>query len=261
MSKNDPHDENVAIVTGAGSGIGLAITRKLLAQGARVVACDLNLDALTEVQQPGLVPLTIDVLAEKTPTTLVDAAVGMSPIGKIDSLFNCAGVLSLTPASKLTKAEWRRVMDINLDSYFFVTQAVGAVMQTHQRGAILNVASIAGSHGVPTGLAYSVSKHGVIGLTRSLAIEWAPHGIRVNALSPGFTTTGMTEDFRMGEPARYADRLSRVPLGRAGTADEQAEMALFLNSEAAGYATGLNIELDGGGHALYSGYAPARLEV
>lgn len=257
----DPHQDRLAIVTGAGSGIGLAITRKLLEQGARVVACDLNIDALNDVQQPELVALAVDVMAETTPASLVDTALSLSLTGRIDSLFNCAGVLSLTAASKLTRSEWDRVLDVNLTSYFFVTQAVGTTMQSHRRGAILNVASIAGSHGVPNGLAYSVSKHGVIGLTRSLAMEWAPYAIRVNALSPGFTVTGMTEDFRTAEPDRYADRLSRVPLGRAGTPDEQADMALFLNSDAAAYATGMNVELDGGGHALYSGYASGRLDV
>jgi NAD(P)-dependent dehydrogenase (short-subunit alcohol dehydrogenase family) len=250
-----------AIVTGAGSGIGLAITRKLLARGARVVACDMNLGALADVQQPELATVAADVTAETTPTSLVEAALDLSPTDTIESLFNCAGVLSLTPSSELARSEWDRVLDVNLTSYFLVTQAVGAAMREARRGAILNIASIAGSHGVPIGLAYSVSKHGVIGLTRSLAMEWAPYGVRVNALSPGFTTSGMTEDFRVAEPARYADRLARVPLGRAGTADEQAEMALFLNSEAAAYATGMTIELDGGGHALYSGYAPARLDV
>lgn len=253
------HRNLTAIVTGAGSGIGLAITRKLLNQGARVVASDLNLHALEDSAQPGLVAVAADVTAETTPASLAEAALKLSPHDRIDSLFNCAGILSLTPASELARSEWDRVLDVNLTSYFSVTRAVGVVMQKARKGTILNVASIAGSHGVPTGLAYSVSKHGVIGLTRTLAMEWAPYGIRVNALSPGFTSSGMTEDFRAAEPERYADRLSRVPLGRAGTAEEQAEMALFLNSDSAPYATGMNVELDGGGHALYSGYAPAKL--
>lgn len=254
-------DQNLtAIVTGAGSGIGLAITRKLLARGTRVVACDVNLGALSDLQQPELVTVAADVTAEPTPAALVTAALDLSPTETIDSLFNCAGVLSLTSASALAKSEWDRVLYVNLTSLFLVTQEVGVAMQRARSGAILNVASIAGSHGVPTGLAYSVSKHGVIGLTRTLAIEWAPYGIRVNALSPGFTTSGMTEDFRTADPARYLERLSRVPLGRAGTADEQADMALFLNSESAAYATGMNVEVDGGGHALYSGYAPAGLD-
>lgn len=251
----------VAVVTGAASGIGLAIADGLLAEGATVVANDVNPEALAALAAgaPGdrLVTMAADVAAPDTPTALVEAALDLGG-GRLDALFNHAGIGSATAALDLGEDEWRRVMGINVDAAWRLAVAAGRVMVDQRGGAILNTASVAGTHGLPGRLAYVTSKHAVVGLTRALAVEWGPDGVRVNAICPGLTESGMSTRLRQTNPEYWSAREAVVPLRRAGHPHEQAETALFLCSDDASYVSGLVAEVDGGAHALYSGYTVSR---
>jgi NAD(P)-dependent dehydrogenase (short-subunit alcohol dehydrogenase family) len=251
------YEGRVAIVTGAASGIGRAIVEGLLAEGAFVVANDLNAEALESLADERLVTVAGDVSDPTTPSRLTEAALSLGQ-GRIHALFNNAGIGSSTPSLDLDPAEWRRVMDINVDAVFRLSVAVGRVMIDQGGGAILNTSSVAGTNGLPGRVAYVTSKHAVVGLTRALAVEWGVHGIRVNAICPGLTETGMSEWLRKEAPEYWAAREAVVPLRRAGAASEQAAVALFLCSDDASYISGLIAEVDGGTHALYAGYTVSR---
>lgn len=252
--------DKVAIVTGAGSGIGREITLGLAREGAAVVACDVAEGTLDKLAAEVNVEQVIgDTADEGTATRCVEAARRVG--GRVDILVNNAGIHLSKPAEELSPAEWRRVLGINLDGYFFTARAAGEVMIGQRSGVILNVASTAGVSAALNSAAYVASKHGVVGLTRALAVDWARYQIRVNALAPGLTATEMVRAFAERAPELYAVRQSRVPLGRAATAAQQAATALFLLSEDSAYTTGQVVVVDGGGQALYSGYeAPAQVE-
>lgn len=255
----------VAVVTGAGSGIGLAITEGLLNEGATVVANDVAPEALTALEEwatglgvaDRLTTVAADVAAPQTPTDLVEAATKAGG-GRLDVLFNHAGVGSATPALEIGEEEWSRVMAINVDAVMRLAVAAGRVMVDQGGGAVLNTASVAGTHGLPGRLAYVASKHAVVGITRALAVEWGPLGVRVNAICPGLTETGMSQRLKRTSPDYWAAREAVVPLRRSGLPREQAATALFLNSDEAAYVSGMVTEVDGGAHALYSGYTVTR---
>ncbi|PWJ02444.1 hypothetical protein DKG34_38510 [Streptomyces sp. NWU49] len=249
----------VAVVTGAASGIGRAIVEGLLAEGAMVVANDVSAGPLTELQGDQVVTVAADVREPGAAQQLADAARGLGD-GRIDVLFNNAGISRARPAAEVDDATWSHVMGVNNDAAFHVATAVGRVMIEQGHGAVLNTASVAGTHGLPGNVPYVVSKHAVVGLTRALAVEWGVHGIRVNALCPGLTATGMNTRVRAVDSGYWEAREAVVPLRRAGTPEEQAAVALFLNSEEASYVSGLIAEVDGGTHALYAGYAVNRPE-
>ena len=172
--------------------------------------------------------------------------------GRIDVLINNAGISVVAPAEDFVA--WDRVLRTNLYSQFFWSKAAAnAAMIPVGHGAIVNVASIAGLAAVPNQIGYVVSKHGVVGLTRSLAVEWGRHGIRVNCVCPGITATDMTTGPTGMDPERLKARVQRVPLGRMGTAAEQADTIAFLASDEASYLSGLIMNNDGGQLALHSG--------
>ncbi|QNL93771.1 SDR family oxidoreductase [Aeromicrobium senzhongii] len=252
------YDGKVAVVTGAGSGIGRAITEQLLREGASVVANDLDVSALAADESPGrLVTVAGDVSADDMPQRLLDAVVTLGG-GRVDVLFNNAGIGSARPALDIRPDEWRRVMDVNVDAAFRLATTVGRVMVDQGAGAILNTASVAGTHGLPSRVAYVVSKHAIVGMTRALAVEWGPSGVRVNAICPGLTESGMSERLKRDSPDYWAAREAVVPLRRAGLSAEQASTALFLCSDEAAYISGMIAEVDGGTHALYAGYTVQR---
>ena len=250
------YEGRVAVVTGAASGIGKAIAEQLSAEGAIVLASDLNAEGLGELQGANIHIVAADIADPATAGQLVEAATAVGA-GRIDALFNNAGISVIGPAETFAIEDWRRVMNINLDAAFRVAIAVGQVMIEQRGGAILNTASPAGMFGIPNSIAYVVSKHGLVGLTRGLAVEWGQYGIRVNAICPGLTATGMNTQLRAERPDRWSEREARTPLGRGGVPSDQAATALFLNSVEAAYTTGQVAEVDGGQHALYSGYTVA----
>ncbi|MFF1919784.1 SDR family NAD(P)-dependent oxidoreductase [Streptomyces sp. NPDC058221] len=242
----------VAVVTGAASGIGRAIVDGLVAEGALVVANDVSGGSLGELVSDRVVTVAADVREPHAAQQLVAAARDLAG-GRIDALFNNAGISRPGRAEEVDEETWSHVMGVNNDAAFHVVTAVGRVMIEQGHGAVLNTASIAGTHGLPGNVPYVVSKHAVVGLTRALAVEWGVHGIRVNALCPGLTATGMNTRLRAADSGYWQAREAVVPLRRAGTSEEQASVALFLNSSEASYVSGLIAEVDGGTHALYAG--------
>uniref|UniRef100_B0T5Q4 D-xylose 1-dehydrogenase n=1 Tax=Caulobacter sp. (strain K31) TaxID=366602 RepID=B0T5Q4_CAUSK len=246
----------VAIVTGAGGGIGKVTARLLAAQGAVVAVNDLDAAAaqatLDDILSDGGQALAIPGDAADEDFANQAVAEVMRIRDRIDILVNNAGISVVAPAEDFVA--WDRVLRINLYSQFFWSKAVAkAAMIPAARGAIVNVASIAGLAAVPNQIGYVVSKHGVVGLTRSLAVEWGRHGIRVNCVCPGITATDLTTGPGGLDPERLRARVARVPLGRMGTAAEQAEAIAFLASDEASYLSGLILNNDGGQLALHSG--------
>lgn len=245
-------DGRVALVTGAGSGIGRAAALALAAAGAVVVVTETagKGEAAEETAQlvassgGGALAVELDVRDLDSIERCVEQARRWQ--GHIDVLVNNAGIAIRKPAFDLTPDDWDAVLDVNLRGVFFVSQAVGRVMRDQERagGAIVNVASIMGLVGSLERAAYGASKGGVVNLTRVLAVEWAPHGIRVNAVCPTFVDTPLTRPMFDARPEYRAEVLAKTPLGRLATVEEVADAILFLAG--ATMTTGHALTVDGG---------------
>jgi NAD(P)-dependent dehydrogenase (short-subunit alcohol dehydrogenase family) len=242
----------VAVVTGAASGIGLAVARRLSAAGAAVVIGDLN-GAAAEAAAAGLggkaVAVAGDVCAWATGEALAQAAA--DHFGGLDILINCAGLFPSGAALDLTEAHWDQVVDVNLKGAMSLSQACGRRMRDFGRGgAIVNIASVQGLRPKAGKAAYASSKAGLIALTEVLAQELAAHGVRVNAVAPGPVMSegalaAGAARAEGGEAARAA-YIARLPLGRFGTPEEIATAVHFLASPAAAWITGATLTIDGG---------------
>lgn len=243
--------DHVAIVTGAASGIGRATAEAFAAEGARVLVSDINdeggAETVARIESAGgeAVYRRADVSEGAHVAALVDAAVARW--GRLDAMVNNAGVGGVRASVQdYPERDWQRTMAINAGGVFSGTQHALRVMVPAGRGAVVNVASVAGLKGFPFSSAYAASKHAVIGLTRSAALEVARKGVTVNALCPVFLDTPMvTRDLaRAGMPVERLE--AGIPLGRLGTVAEAAEAILYLCSEAGRFHTGLALPLDGG---------------
>jgi sorbitol-6-phosphate 2-dehydrogenase len=253
--------DRVAIVTGAAQGLGEAIAERLAHEGAHVVVADINLDGARDVaqrltQEPGAraIAVRVDVTSEDDVARMVREAI--QEFGRIDILVSNAGILVSGDTTQFEIEQWRRVIDVNLVGYMICAKHVAKVMVEQNSGAIIQINSKSGKKGSFKNTAYAASKFGGIGLTQSLALELAPHGIRVNAICPGnlldsplwvdslykqyAKRLGMSEaDVRR----RYEEQ---VPLGRGCTYEDVANLVVFLASDESSYMTGQAINLTGG---------------
>lgn len=233
-----------AIVTGGGSGIGAAIVRGLLAEGARVVIGDLNVASVEEFAakyDDSVIGCVTDVTDADQVERLVHTAT--ERFGRLDAAFNVAGFGLHADVLDIAGESWQRVLDVCLTGLLYSVQA--EARQMLRGGAIVNVASINGDTPMRGGVAYCSSKAGAVMLTKVAALELAERGIRVNALSPGLTDTPLTAAI-LAHPAARKAYLDRIPLNEVGTPEQMASAALFLASDDASYISGVDLAVDGG---------------
>jgi NAD(P)-dependent dehydrogenase (short-subunit alcohol dehydrogenase family) len=243
-------DGRVALVTGARKGIGLACARGLAEAGARVVITTRQVEegeaAAGQLRAGGLSisSITGDVSRQSDVEAMVDDI--EREVGPIDVLVNNAGVVVHRPALEVSEASWRSVMEVNLDAVWFCSQVVGRAMIGRRRGSIVNIGSISGIivNRPQWQPAYNASKAAVHQLTRSLAGEWAPFGVRVNALALGYVGTDMTSEIE--DPERRRWWVEDVPMQRMATPEEVAPAVVFMASDASSFMTGGVMVLDGG---------------
>jgi len=241
----------VAIVTGGAIGIGRAYVLGLAGEGADIVIADIDLESAKKVAGE-VEPLGRRALAIKTDVTkkeeveqLVEKTV--DAFGKIDILVNNAGMAQFVPTDEMNKADWDRIIDVNLTGELLCAQAVGRQMIKQKYGKIINIASTGAHRGLSGLAAYCASKGGVVALTKALAVEWAQHNINVNSVSPGSTITPMT----VGTGLDVEKEIQRTPLARINKSEDLVGTIIFLTSSASDNITGQDITVDGGITALY----------
>jgi NAD(P)-dependent dehydrogenase (short-subunit alcohol dehydrogenase family) len=238
----------VALVTGAGSGIGRATAQRLSAEGAHVVCADMTMEGAAEtalaISSAGgeALAVAIDVIDEAACGQMVDKT--LERFGRLTTLVNSAGVRSDPPEALPGPREWRRVVDVNLTGTYLASRAALAALTASGAGSITNLASIFGLVGGSTSSAYAASKGAIVNLTRQLAIDLAP-AVRVNCVCPGVIETPMTAALRQ-DPAWVQEVLKRYPLRRFGHVDEIAAAILYLASDEAAFVTGVALPVDGG---------------
>jgi 3-oxoacyl-[acyl-carrier protein] reductase len=235
-------------VTGAAAGIGRVLAQALLGQGAATAMIDSHPEVRALAEHTSA--RALGIVADLSSAAAAEGAIGAAwdELGGLDALVNVAGIYPVTPALDRAEAEWDRVLDVNLKAPFFCSRALAARLVAAGRGGrILNVSSTAGTLARPGIAHYGASKAGLNQLTRVLAVEWAPHGILVNAVLPGVIETDRVRAHNASAGGRdeAAAKQARVPLGRFGTADEVVELCLFLLSGAE-YCTGALFTVDGG---------------
>ncbi|MBX3080267.1 MAG: glucose 1-dehydrogenase [Anaerolineae bacterium] len=241
----------VAVVTGGGRGIGREIARVLAGAGATIAIAELDPDtaedAAAEMRTMGRDALAVPTDARSSASVNAMVEQVLKQFGKIDILVSNAGIARNTPAESTSDEDWLSVIDLNLNGVFWSCRAVGKHMIERKSGAIVNIASMSGSivNKPQPQAAYNASKAGVIHLTKSLAAEWAPYGVRVNSVSPGYIGTDMTKrGLATGDWGRVW--MEMTPMNRLGTPSEIAHAVWYLASDAASYATGTDLIVDGG---------------
>jgi len=239
---NQPERKRLALVTGAGSGLGAAIGRRLALDGYRIVVIDTNIGhvSVEYATVPEVVAHATDITDETGVETMLDA-LGDVP----DVLVNNAGIVRFGPLLEHSVDDFRKVLDVNLVGTFIMARAVGRRMVKRGSGAIVNITSLNAVAPSPDAGAYPASKAAVALLTQHLALVLGPHGIRVNAVAPGFIDAGMGAAIYHDPDVRSA-RSGSVPLGSLGTAEDVAEAVAFLVSDKARYTTGQQLMVDGG---------------
>ncbi len=243
------------VITGGGSGIGAAVALGAAHGGADVLVAGRRPEALAEVTRAAagasghLTAFPADVTSSADVAALVAECRrlwGDESGCRVDGLVNAAGVAGIVSAEDLTDGEFGRILDINLTGSFRVSREIGKLMLQAGRGSIVLIGSLTSLGGFPGRAAYAVSKHGVIGLTKALAAEWGASGIRVNAVSPGFVRTPMTDSAGRRGLLDFEQIEGRTPLGRRADPSEMVGPTLFLLSQAASFVTGANLIADGG---------------
>ncbi|HWV66286.1 SDR family oxidoreductase [Chitinophaga sp.] len=237
----------LAIVTGGGSGLGLAIAERFVQQGIRVVIAGRNQDRLNAArQQLGALchPIHLDVTELAAIPGFVQTVIDQ--YGPIDILVNNAGTNMKKDFTDVTDEEFQQVLLTNLSAVFSMSREVVKHMLLQQSGCIINISSMAAQYGIPKVIAYSASKTAIDGMTRAMAVELSPKGIRVNAIAPGFIYSDMTAKALDNDPERKAKVFGRTPMGTMGQPADIGDAAYFLASDAAKFITGVILPVDGG---------------
>lgn len=241
--------KSIALVTGAAQGIGRCIAQTLGARGYALALNDVRspTDTLAALRDAGCE--AIEIVGDIVDERVMQGGVGQieSRWGRLDVLVNNAGVSCIRRAEETSAEQFRRVLDINLLGAFNAARAAGSVMLARRSGSIINIASIAGLVGIADRVAYNASKHGLIGMTRTLAAEWGGHGVRCNAVCPGWVKTEMDAADQAGGSYTDADITERVPMGRFASPQDIANAVCFLaDPDASGFINGQAIAVDGG---------------
>ena len=237
----------VALITGGGTGIGLDMAKCFVRSGATVIITGRREEVLKEAVQAigqGAHYLVNDVSDLSQTTSLVHQIV--SQFGQIDVLVNNAGINMKKHAIEVSDEEFNRIIQTNLNAVFALTREVGKHMLDRKSGSIIMISSMAAYYGIDRVAAYASSKTGIYGLVRVLASEWSQHGIRVNAIAPGFIETAMSRTAMNSDPDRKHKAMDRTPAGHFGKPEDVAWAAVYLASDASSYVTGVSLPVDGG---------------
>lgn len=247
LQNNKPEENRIAIITGGGGGIGLAIAEKFVRQDILTVIVGRDQERLHSVSQKlgeKCIPICLDLNDLSSIPGMVRHV--MEKYGRIDILVNNAGVNMKKELTEVTDDEFYQVLHTNVRAVFALSREVVKVMLEKGQGNIINISSMAAQYGLPKVIAYTASKTAIEGMTRAMAVELSPRGIRVNCIAPGFIATDMSERALNGDEERKQKVLSRTPLGKLGEPADIGEAALFLASERAKYLTGVILPVDGG---------------
>jgi NAD(P)-dependent dehydrogenase (short-subunit alcohol dehydrogenase family) len=249
-------ENKIAIVTGAADGMGLGITTRFLEQGAKVVATDVNAEKLTAALggESDARTLAIDITADGAAQAIVDLAV--EQFGGIDILVNAAGIFRFMDLESMALEDWYRTLDVNLHAPFKLSIAAVPHLKSSSAGRIINIASTNGHRANYGATAYTVSKHAIVGLTKSLAVDLAQYGITVNSIDPGCIVTGITREL-MKNPDMVGYMEKQAVLNRLGTVDEIAQAALYLAGPNSGFTTGHGLAVDGGFLMAFPKFEPS----
>lgn len=240
-------DKKVAIVTGGGSGLGLATAQKFVEEGYIVIITGRTVEKLHAAAAslgPDCKPTPFDMNDIKAIPNLIQNTV--DAYGGIDVLVNNAGINRKKSMLEVSDEEFSEVINTNLTSVFVISREVAKAMAEAGQGSIIHISSMAAQYGIPKVMAYTAAKTAVEGMTRAMAVELSPLGIRVNCIAPGFIVTPMTAKAFDGDPARKQKVLDRTPMGKMGAPEDIANMAYFLSSDQAAFVSGEIIKVDGG---------------